>query len=62
MASTSITKREPLVAVGLVVSAIVAVAAVFGIVINPATLTSVVLIALPIVTSIVGRKFVSPAV
>lgn len=60
--ATSITKREPLVTVGLVVSAIVAVAAVFGIVINPATLTSVVLVALPIVTSIVGRKFVSPAV
>lgn len=53
-------KGEPVVTIGLIVSALVAVASIFNIAIDPNTLTAVVASLAPIVSAILARGKVTP--
>lgn len=53
-------KNEPVLTAASIVSAIIAVASVFNVVIDPDTLTTIVTALLPIVAALIARRRVTP--
>lgn len=62
MAAPLVVKREPVVTIGAIVSAIVAVALVFGFNVDATTLTIILTSIAPLVGALIGRNFVTPSV
>lgn len=58
----SVVKKEPVVSVAVVVGVVVAIAAHFGVVIDPSTLMAAIASLGPLLTAIIARKFVTPVV
>lgn len=61
MAKPKIMKTEPAITIGVIVGALVAIASVFHIVIDPSTAAAVIGSLLPLISAILIRFHVTPA-